>query len=269
MSSRRGFTLIELLVVIAIIAILAAILFPVFSRAREQARKTACLSNAKQIATATMLYVQDWDETFPVSTYCCAPGHGSPVTDTPMGQIMPYLKNAGVYFCPSAPGNLLLVGWVDDNGIIHGCCNDLLFPPEFLPYLKQPFGIGMNECILRCTGFIACGAKPVKMADLDVPADYVVWGDSANFISWHGARMIWANACQNIKCNKDDPNRRSWSKNTRHVGGSNLIFCDGHAKWLSSQTIAGKGYVHMFIPDCKGPAGDRSFFDVWGGSAFP
>jgi prepilin-type N-terminal cleavage/methylation domain-containing protein len=71
-SKKRGFTLIELLVVIAIIAILAAILFPVFSRAREQARKTACLSNMKQMATATMMYVQDWDETFPITTVCCA-----------------------------------------------------------------------------------------------------------------------------------------------------------------------------------------------------
>ena len=64
-SPRRGFTLIELLVVIAIIAILAAILFPVFAQAREKARMTACLSNMKQIGTSLMMYVQDYDETFP------------------------------------------------------------------------------------------------------------------------------------------------------------------------------------------------------------
>jgi len=62
---KRGFTLIELLVVIAIIAILAAILFPVFSRAREQARKSACLSNAKQIGLAIQMYSQNWDEKLP------------------------------------------------------------------------------------------------------------------------------------------------------------------------------------------------------------
>src|SRR2546428_11131003 len=67
-SIRSGFTLIELLVVIAIIAILAAILFPVFARAREQARKTTCASNMKQIATATLLYMQDYDELFPGSS---------------------------------------------------------------------------------------------------------------------------------------------------------------------------------------------------------
>jgi prepilin-type N-terminal cleavage/methylation domain-containing protein len=65
-STRRGFTLIELLVVIAIIAILAAILFPVFARARESARKTSCLSNLKQLGLASHMYAQDWDELFPV-----------------------------------------------------------------------------------------------------------------------------------------------------------------------------------------------------------
>jgi len=68
MVRRRGFTLIELLVVIAIIAILAAILFPVFAQAREAARKTTCASNMKQIATATLLYMQDYDELFPGSS---------------------------------------------------------------------------------------------------------------------------------------------------------------------------------------------------------
>ncbi|MCS7190021.1 MAG: DUF1559 domain-containing protein, partial [Fimbriimonadales bacterium] len=67
--NRKGFTLIELLVVIAIIAILAAILFPVFAQARESARQTQCTNNQKQIATSVMMYVQDYDETFPMSAY--------------------------------------------------------------------------------------------------------------------------------------------------------------------------------------------------------
>ena len=66
-SRSSGFTLIELLVVIAIIAILAAILFPVFAQAREKARQTSCLSNQKQIGTAALMYVQDYDETFPMA----------------------------------------------------------------------------------------------------------------------------------------------------------------------------------------------------------
>src|SRR5476651_819462 len=68
--SRHGFTLIELLVVIAIIAILAAILFPVFARAREQARRTSCLSNMKQIGLALFMYAQDYDETLPERYGC-------------------------------------------------------------------------------------------------------------------------------------------------------------------------------------------------------
>src|ERR671934_1073768 len=71
---RSGFTLIELLVVIAIIAILAAILFPVFAQAREKARQAGCLSNLKQIGTATMLYVQDYDETYPHQLALSIPG---------------------------------------------------------------------------------------------------------------------------------------------------------------------------------------------------
>ncbi len=93
---RKGFTLIELLVVIAIIAILAAILFPVFARAREQARKSTCLSNLKQLGTGTLMYVQDYDETFPVSIYPSAAG-----VVTYWHLITPYLKNGGVWKCPS------------------------------------------------------------------------------------------------------------------------------------------------------------------------
>ena len=91
---RRGFTLIELLVVIAIIAILAAILFPVFARAREKARQTSCLSNEKQISLGIMMYAQDYDETLPGSIIPPARWYGA---------IVPYVKNAQIFICPSAP----------------------------------------------------------------------------------------------------------------------------------------------------------------------
>ena len=92
--SRRGFTLIELLVVIAIIAILAAILFPVFARAREKARQTSCLSNLKQIGLAVMMYAQDYDE--------CYPEPYTPFTNWPLWQdtIQPYMKNTQLLICP-------------------------------------------------------------------------------------------------------------------------------------------------------------------------
>jgi prepilin-type N-terminal cleavage/methylation domain-containing protein/prepilin-type processing-associated H-X9-DG protein len=125
---RRGFTLIELLVVIAIIAILAAILFPVFARAREQARKTSCLSNMKQIGLSLMMYVQDYDETVPDSSVTCnddpsftpmcnyangyvgglhiqAFGHRRYLANGQLGGhvrvLNPYVKNVQIFTCPS------------------------------------------------------------------------------------------------------------------------------------------------------------------------
>lgn len=97
---RRAFTLIELLVVIAIIAILAAILFPVFAQAREKARSASCLSNVKQIMTGVKMYVQDYDEQNP--PYVWSPGPGG-VWFSWMEMVNPYVKNAEVFICPSGP----------------------------------------------------------------------------------------------------------------------------------------------------------------------
>ncbi len=120
-QSRKGFTLIELLVVIAIIAILAAILFPVFAKAREKARQTSCLNNLKQIALASIQYTQDYDEYFyphrwkngqnPDSFNAGTPGNGIVNGDANVRTfwpqlIMPYIKANGVFVCPSNPN-----GW--------------------------------------------------------------------------------------------------------------------------------------------------------------
>jgi len=107
---RRGFTLIELLVVIAIIAILAAILFPVFARAREAARATSCKSNLKQVGTAVLMYTQDYDETLPFHTYLAAATPRYPAVDVlntddygVVGDlVLPYIKNRQVFGCPSS-----------------------------------------------------------------------------------------------------------------------------------------------------------------------
>jgi prepilin-type N-terminal cleavage/methylation domain-containing protein len=131
-SRDSGFTLIELLVVIAIIAILAAILFPVFAQARDKARQTTCLSNAKQIGLGVSMYAQDYDEILPIG------GHGGVLPNRWHGMILPYIKNggdaagvrgeAGVFVCPSRPTfprspahqrgygcNANLMGWGGDG----------------------------------------------------------------------------------------------------------------------------------------------------------
>ncbi|MGM0491747.1 MAG: DUF1559 domain-containing protein, partial [Armatimonadota bacterium] len=103
---RTGFTLIELLVVIAIIAILAAILFPVFARAREKARQTSCLSNVKQLMIGVQMYAQDYDERLP--------RHGFPRWTI---KIYPYVNNVQVYSCPSADYNPPDLAALDASGL--------------------------------------------------------------------------------------------------------------------------------------------------------
>ena len=99
---RRGFTLIELLVVIAIIAILAAILFPVFARAREKARQASCLSNVKQLALAALMYAGDYDDTLPFTH-----SFGAWWTDA----LQPYIRNAQILRCPSVARTFPGYGW--------------------------------------------------------------------------------------------------------------------------------------------------------------
>ncbi len=106
---RRGFTLIELLVVIAIIAILAAILFPVFAQAREKARQTQCMNNLKQMATGAISYIQDYDEKFPMAVYAPAPRPGGGnCAFTLFDAVFPYIKNLDITKCPSEPNALYL-----------------------------------------------------------------------------------------------------------------------------------------------------------------
>lgn len=107
---RMGFTLIELLVVIAIIAILAAILFPVFSRAREKARQSTCTSNLKQLMAGLLMYLQDYDGSYPMSAFPTAAG-----VATLNSQLIPYVKNDQLGQCPSEPRAMdqaaMFAGW--------------------------------------------------------------------------------------------------------------------------------------------------------------
>lgn len=153
---RRGFTLIELLVVIAIIAILAAILFPVFAKAREAARATSCRSNLKQYATATLMYVQDYDEVLPFS----AGPDPTMCTQTFYMIVDPYVKNKQITACASEPQCL-------NTGRIFGCQPGVL-TPLWVSYFT-------NQGIFGTPGY---GGFPVTaLAAIEYPADTVMLYD--------------------------------------------------------------------------------------------
>jgi prepilin-type N-terminal cleavage/methylation domain-containing protein/prepilin-type processing-associated H-X9-DG protein len=260
-KEKGGFTLIELLVVIAIIAILAAILFPVFSRAREQARKSACLSNLKQLGQAILMYVQDWDEVLPFAVPACA----GPKHRQWWAQIYPYTKNASILHCPSST-----TPWTmrTNPGYAAGfaCggdpyCTELLpgMPAEgnFISY-GAPIGIfGGAHCDPVWPSGSPCGgANGGRTAPLRDPVHTILLADStiAN-IAWDAclqdgliAPIVFANyssrcpygPCGPFYANFDAALQaigKSEDAVTRHTGGANIVFLDGHSKWLPARQI--------------------------------
>jgi prepilin-type N-terminal cleavage/methylation domain-containing protein/prepilin-type processing-associated H-X9-DG protein len=173
--TQKGFTLIELLVVIAIIAILAAILFPVFAQARDKARAASCISNLKQMGTAWMMYTQDYDERFPVNCISSNNTWGSGWSgDGPLGEcqlmpemgcfggwigntLLPYTKNSGIYQCPSTP-NYMAVNAGDGNK----CWNQTRFP---IPYQRVSYGYNYIALNNRTLAQIAAPANQLAIWD--------------------------------------------------------------------------------------------------------
>ncbi|MCC7492358.1 MAG: DUF1559 domain-containing protein [Fimbriimonadaceae bacterium] len=201
---RRGFTLIELLVVIAIIAILAAILFPVFAKAREKARQSSCSSNLKQIGVAIMQYIQDYDERFtPAYIYTAADAELLWFDDL----CQPYIKNYQVVACPShQPGTYTYrrPPWT-------GYPNPLL-------YSYACNGHGANSGVAPMFGR---GSSAV--AQVVSPANLILIGETIN-----GQKEWWSrdNSCDAYAANGVGYIDR------RHNEGSNFTFADGHVKWL-------------------------------------
>jgi prepilin-type N-terminal cleavage/methylation domain-containing protein/prepilin-type processing-associated H-X9-DG protein len=204
--SRRGFTLIELLVVIAIIAILAAILFPVFAKAREKARQSSCLSNTKQIGIALLAYAQDYDETFPQCSgsnyqsddralygnfgYNTAAGYVGTYHDWAI-VIMPYIKNTQLFACPSdgtyaAPG-----------GGGYGCS----------------YGMALNG-LDNSGAYVPTFSAPVALGKLARPSETMIIGEKG---SGGGIRYLL--------------NGAYYAAIDRHNNGGNMLFVDGHSKW--------------------------------------
>jgi prepilin-type N-terminal cleavage/methylation domain-containing protein/prepilin-type processing-associated H-X9-DG protein len=250
-NRRSGFTLIELLVVIAIIAILAAILFPVFAQAREKARQTACLSNSKQIATAVHMYLQDYDETMPLAISWNDPRVSSLWTD----RVQPYIKNWDMMFCPSG-GPKLPSAWQGDptrengtywkysvqyglnatymnKGTTPGCTDfgplrtdgNMFGPPMAIAGIAK---VG-ETVLLTETGQSsgndanigsAIAYAPGALTSSDGACTYGDWGVNANL--WYGLNGI----------------TNTGFFLARHSDGGNVAFCDGHVKFMRPGALA-------------------------------
>jgi prepilin-type N-terminal cleavage/methylation domain-containing protein/prepilin-type processing-associated H-X9-DG protein len=218
---KQGFTLIELLVVIAIIAILAAILFPVFAQAREKARTASCGSNTRQLGLAVRMYVQDYDEHFPFGGWMPAPS-GNPLgTWDWQNSTAPYIKNKGLYRCPSTSDR--------DEEVANGAFTfDWNLNPVNYLYNNQ---LGRNRA-------------PVSDATVNSPADcwmivdgHSDWDNTHRGIDWMGRpNSVWI-----IEDTTFGPDASlvngwlSWQGFTwglpRHSGGGNVVYTDGHVKY--------------------------------------
>jgi prepilin-type N-terminal cleavage/methylation domain-containing protein/prepilin-type processing-associated H-X9-DG protein len=275
-NNKNGFTLIELLVVIAIIAILAAILFPVFAQAREKARQTSCLSNVKQVILGHIMYQQDWDETVPFNRECSNPANLVP-NGLPCVQgralrgwidlVNPYVKNYGVFKCPSDTQRPvpLPAGTLDQQGNV-----------AVAGHVWGPGSAGYNQggewrsSYGRNNNFANNGLNTATLAAVNFPANTILIfefaansGGGANGNErGHGSAYsivrpenIDAVPCQLYNTanpnnnlsnffktleNQQKINERGQLSSTRHSGGANYAFVDGHAKWYRPENIRGQ-----------------------------
>jgi prepilin-type N-terminal cleavage/methylation domain-containing protein/prepilin-type processing-associated H-X9-DG protein len=216
-GKKSGFTLIELLVVIAIIAILAAILFPVFAQAREKARSVTCLSNFKQLGSGVLMYMQDYDGAYPLAWYGI-PQYGFDCV------LQPYVKNLKVFECPS---NKVTPRYWD------GYVTYFNIPP---PGIAGSYA--MNGDLAARTG--KTDRAGLTEMSVQAPADTILMTEIWDTRGPGGAKT--SHAVKGVGTVLDGPEHEIFtsSKNdvcTRipfkiHQGGSNYNFCDGHAKWL-------------------------------------
>lgn len=215
---KKGFTLIELLVVIAIIAILAAILFPVFAKAREKARQASCLSNQKQIGLALMQYVQDYDEMYPASWLT------SPAYDiyyfSYVDSLMPYMKSEGIWTCPSLPRP----GFTKStylNGNPQG-------------WHSIPHHYESNYSMIKWGN-----TGTVSLAQVKAPAStitfYELYGPSN--ATTRDISLDWPNYNYVTRVRRDRTYSDGTPMSVVHNGGCQIVFGDGHAKWMMENAM--------------------------------
>lgn len=199
-SKRKAFTLIELLVVITIISILAAILFPVFARARENARRASCMSNLKQIGLGILQYTQDYDEKYPLWV---ADTNGNNYRDgTEQGWAMliqPYVKSTQIFQCPSESTDAPL------NGV------DNL---SFSDYMSNLYYINVS------TGMVGL----IAPAQTVLASDFYPYDSSSTYGAVFGQYA-------------PTPDTGQADYYHRHLGGDNYLFTDGHVKWLKPEKV--------------------------------
>ncbi len=263
-GNRRAFTLIELLVVIAIIAILAAILFPVFAQARESARKTSCLSNVKQITLAAMMYSQDYDE---VLLSPALRSKGQPATaqsqwywgsnwKTWPELVLPYNKSLDIYTCPNRRDSPYYTYCINVNS-----SND--------DYPNPPTPPG-NWFDGNSNGTPKANQSPVAQAGLTAPAS-TIWFYDANSSVYQSGLNTWTNLEALAASNPGDAksleidgsetiaqlfltgggrvdNSTLIKEPHRHQQGMNIAWCDGHAKWLKPSAIKAEYWNIEQIP---------------------
>lgn len=236
---KKGFTLIELLVVIAIIAILAAILFPVFGRARENARRSSCQSNEKQILLGFKQYTQDYDEKFPQAVTNVG-GPAGTSTGSGWGEsIQPYLKSTQIYQCPSET----------NTGAVSGTTG-------YSDYWYNG-AIGQTTVTYDAAGTqsgttVADGAvttSGVSEASLNNSASTVLLGDGEGSTVTTGSNSIAKNKGLGGYFIYPATGTVPWvatlsgviASDRRHLDGSNYAFADGHVKWLLPTKIKNIG----------------------------
>jgi prepilin-type N-terminal cleavage/methylation domain-containing protein/prepilin-type processing-associated H-X9-DG protein len=215
MRRCSGFTLIELLVVIAIVAILAAILFPVFAQAREKARAIACMSNSRQFGSATMMYLQDCDEYYPLAAYSVVAG-GQLRRVSSLDAVFPYVRNAGVYTCPSGPTDIDWDLWLTGTPAEGGCYGGRL--GTSLGNFRY-FSCVNNSAVLQ--------TPPVGLAQLPRPSDTAL-----RFDGRFGCTVTGVVQAINML-----------GRPPRHQEGVNVTYADGHAKYQKARQLADGTWV--------------------------